>query len=186
MNDTHAKKPGRFLPRRWGVLRRFKKEDDGATAVEFAAVGIPFFLLIFAIIESSLFFFAGQYLETSVDDVARLYRTGQLDSNTSEAEFRNVLCNKVDIIFDCSKLKTDVEVALTFEDLDDPPTPDADGNYDDAGYGYEAPGALEILQITATYEWPVITNFSAPLMTNKSGKWALMHIIAVTRTEPYE
>ena len=92
----------------------------------------------------------------------------------------------MNIIFDCSKLKTDVEVALTFDDLDEPPIPDADGNYDDSSYGYEAPGALEILQITATYEWPVITNFSAPLMTSQSGKWALMHVIAVTRTEPYE
>lgn len=174
----------RMLPRCPKIIRRFNKNDEGVTAVEFSIVAFPFFFLIFAIIESSIFFLATQYLETSVDNVARLIRTGQMDQNTTEAEFRQAVCDEAAIMFDCSKLQLDLEVAATFEDLDEPPTPDADGNYS-ANYSYTAPSRLQIIQVTATYEWPVVSNLAAPLMTNAAGRWALIHVTAVTRTEPY-
>ena len=174
------------LLKRPKIIRRFRKDDDGATAVEFAMIAGPFFLLIFAIIESSIYFLAGQYLESSIDEVGRMVRTGQLDSNTTEAAFKQEICDASALMFDCGSLKIDLSIAATFDTLDDPPTPDPDGNYDSSAFSFTPPGASQIAMITVMYEWPILTNYAAPLMTNTSGKWALLTATAVFRTEPYE
>lgn len=165
------------------VIRRFRSEDSGATAVEFAIIGGPFFLLIFAIIESALFFFAGQYLETTVDEVTRLFRTGQLDSTTTEAEFRKEFCDRLIVLFSCDEVRTEIKVALDFADLDNPKKPDSGGNL--GGNEFVAPGPLQILQVSAQAKWPVYTNFAAPMLYTAGGNFALIQVVTVTRTEPY-
>jgi len=144
-----------------------------------------FFLLIFAIIESSIYFLAGQYLESSVDRVGRMVRTGQLDQTTTEAVFKQEICDAASVLFDCNSLQVDLSVAATFDDLPDPPEPDEDGNYNASAFSFGPPGPEQIAMITVFYEWPIITNFSAPLMTNESGRYALLTATAVFRTEPY-
>lgn len=171
----------RLFPKK---VRRFHDEESGATAVEFAMIAGPFFLLIFAIIETSLYFFAGQYLETAVDETTRLFRTGQLDETSTNADFRNELCNRIDVLFNCADIRTDVQVAARFEDLGEPPVPDADGNF--PADGFDTPGARVIMQVTASYKWPVHTNYSAPMLYAEGGNYALIRVTAVTRTEPYD
>ena len=55
----------------WRTIGRFRSNKKGATAVEFGLVAFPFFFLLTSIIEASLFFFAGQMLESAVDRVGR-------------------------------------------------------------------------------------------------------------------
>ena len=52
------------------VLRRFRRNRRAAAAVEFALVAPLFFVLLFAIIEVALVFFASQVLETVTQDFA--------------------------------------------------------------------------------------------------------------------
>lgn len=168
-------------------VKRFHKEENGATAVEFALIAFPFFLLIFAIIETSLFFFAGQYFETAVDDTLRLFRTGQMDETTTNGQFRAELCSRLTVMFDCVDVRTDVQVAARFEDLGEPPVPDpVTGTFPPDAFPPGASlGAEVIMQITASYKWPVYTNFAAPLAYESGGDFALIRVTAVTRTEPY-
>jgi Flp pilus assembly protein TadG len=58
------------------ALRRFRRNRRGSAAVEFALVAPVFFALLFAIIETSIVFFAGQVLETITQDAARTILTG--------------------------------------------------------------------------------------------------------------
>ena len=172
------------------IVRRFNNDEEGTTAVEFAIVAGPFFLLIFAIIETSLFFFANQYLETVVDDVARLYRTGQLNQATTQTKFREELCDRIVALFNCGDIITQVEVAAKFSDLADPPRADDPANLDDDGnftpaQTYTASGPKEILQITASYQWPIYTHYSAPLVSPGLNNYALIQVTAVIQTEPY-
>jgi Flp pilus assembly protein TadG len=60
---------------------RFARDRKGATAVEFAFVAAPFFLLVFAILEIALIFFASAIIEEAVADAARDIRTGELQSS---------------------------------------------------------------------------------------------------------
>src|SRR5712692_11914383 len=72
--------------------RRLLCREDGAAAVEFALVAAPFLALIFAIIETALVFFAGQYLETVVADSSRLIMTGQVQTQgLGQSQFLNLI-----------------------------------------------------------------------------------------------
>ena len=175
------KKYAKWFPR---TIKRFEDEESGATAVEFAIIAFPFFLLIFAIIESSIMFFAGQYFESAVDDTARLLRTGQLGSTATNADFRTELCNRLTVMLDCNEVATDVQVAGTFDLLEDPPEPDPVTG-DLPADSFDRPGPDLILQVSASYKWPIYTNFAAPLMHSEGSNFALLRVTSVMRTEPY-
>lgn len=158
------------------------------TAVEFAIVGLPFFTLIFAIIEASLFFFAGQYLETTVDDVTRLFRTGQFNTSTTEAQFRAEFCSRLVVMFNCADVRTELQIEANFADLTNPSGPDPmTGNFPGNVFGNAGvgPGAEQIIQLSAQAKWPVFTNFAAPLLHTADGDYALIQVVSVTRTEPF-
>ena len=171
------------------VVRRFNKNEEGTTAVEFAIIGGPFFLLIFAIIETSLLFFANQYLETVVDDVARLYRTGQISNIATKEDLKDELCRRVVALFDCTKIITHVDVAAKFSDLPEPLVP---GDHVNTLGVYEPPERFppeicpeEVLQFTASYEWPIYANYSAPLVAEGLNDNALINVTAVVRNENF-
>jgi Flp pilus assembly protein TadG len=176
------------------IVRRFGKQEDGATAVEFAVLAVPFFVLLFGIIETSLIFFAGQMLESAVDNVGRRIRTGQLDNTLTATEFKQEVCTESQILFSCSNIMIDLQVAAKFDDLGDPPLPDPDTNETDySDYDFVAPCPSEIAMVTASYEWPIYTYFVSDNiyrnLPNSSGnpiyRKILLNAIAVFRTEPY-
>jgi Flp pilus assembly protein TadG len=87
------------------IRQKFKffcKKDEGATAVEFALVALPFFGLVFAILELAIFFFASRYLENAVFD------------NLG----RKILTQRVDAANACSAIQT--EIASMFGSWLDP------------------------------------------------------------------
>src|SRR6476661_10517044 len=104
----------RLLPSR--LVRRFVRQQDGAAAVEFGLVAVPFLGLTFAILETALVFFAGQTLETAVADSARLIMTGQAQTQSFDAAaFKNSVCSKVGGLFDCANgIYVDVKPYTSF------------------------------------------------------------------------
>ena len=166
------------------VVRRFAKKDDGATVIEFAMLAGPFFLLLMAIIESSLLFFAGQLLESSVDDVARKVRTGQLKDVASAAAFRTEVCKDVKVLFDCNDLNIDMQVVATYADLGDMPGP-ADGEIDPDDFSYTQAGPKQIVMITVVTEWPVFTNYFQSALSDLDNNNAVLTAVAAFKTEPF-
>jgi Flp pilus assembly protein TadG len=68
---------GRLLsPARRG-RKLFSRDESGAVVVEFAILALPFFTLIFAILETSIVFLAGQILDASVHDASRRSARGK-------------------------------------------------------------------------------------------------------------
>jgi Flp pilus assembly protein TadG len=86
------------------LLRRFRRNRRGVTAVEFALVAPLFFALLFAIIEVALIFFASQVLETATQDSSRFVMTGQAQgANYTQAQFKTFVCGEVSsALFDCT------------------------------------------------------------------------------------
>src|SRR5580704_1953905 len=90
----------RLLPTR--VACRFARQQDGAAAVEFALIAVPFIALTFAILETALVFFAGQTLETAASEAGRLVMTGQAAS-FSQSDFKTQVCAILNGgLFDCT------------------------------------------------------------------------------------
>src|SRR5687768_17237590 len=84
----------------------FIADERGTTAIEFAILGIPFFALLAAILETSYVFLASQILDTAVQDAGRQIRTGQVESSDTYgvSDFRAAICSGLFGLFDCDKL----------------------------------------------------------------------------------
>lgn len=167
------------------IVRRLKDEEDGVTAIEFSMLALPFFALLMAIIETSLMFFAGQMLESSVDDVGRQIRTGQLDNNMTEVDLRDAICTEAELLFSCEDIKIDMQVVAEFEDLADKPEPNDDGELDDSSFTFTPAGPRQVVMVTVMTEWPIYTNYLQQYLSKLKSKNALLTAVAVFQTEPW-
>ncbi|WP_398472165.1 TadE/TadG family type IV pilus assembly protein [Tardiphaga sp.] len=139
-------------------LRSFRRNEDGAAAVEFGMIATPFFALIFAVIETGFTFMAGQVLETGVEDGARLVYTSQ---TTTANDFKAAICSRVSVMMDCTKLDIDVrsyDPGATINIVD---PIDASGKYVSTGFVYQPPvyspnvASSKTVVVRAFYQWPL-------------------------------
>lgn len=134
-------------------LRGFRRDRSGSAAVEFALIAPMFFALIFALIETGMVFFAGQVLETAIQDGSRLFYTSQAPT---QAQFNAAICARVQVLMDCTQLGVDVRsynpgVAITITD-----PIDSSGNYASGNLVYQPPTATNQTVVTrAFYQWPL-------------------------------
>jgi len=125
----------RLSRRRWS---RFAHAESGATAVEFALLGVPFFALLYAMIEVSILYFATANLDSVVSEAGRLIRTGQAQSSgMTEAQFKDYICGELTLISNCQEnLRIDVRNFTSFNNLSYPPL------VDENSYGIVSPGMV--------------------------------------------
>ena len=137
---------------RLGLLRRFARADDGAAAVEFAFVAIPFLMLVFGIIELGLIVLVSMSLENALMTVDRRIRTGDLQAATRE-QFTSAVCAEMSWLgSSCgSSITLDVRVLPSFADADDLQKPKAGAICFDTG------GPKSIMLVRGYYKWPLIT-----------------------------
>lgn len=169
------------------VMRRFRADEQGATAVEFGIVALPFIALMMAIIETALVFFAGQALETATSNAARLIRTGQAQQLGLTADtFKNLICDQLTYLFDCpGGLYVDVTRYNSFAEINLSKPVDANGVFKPDAFGYEDGVGGDIVVVRTFYEWPTFVN----KLGNDMGDLADgNHLLAATtafRNEPF-
>ena len=112
-----------------------------------------FFALLFAIIETAMVFFAGQVLETGVQDSGRLLYTSQ---GVSQVQFKQDFCNRVGALFPCDSLDLCLDVRRyapgTAITLNDPV--DGGGNYV-PNCIWQDPLPNYTMVVRAFYPWPL-------------------------------
>lgn len=178
--------------RRRGLIRLFVRKKDGATAVEFALVAMPFFAILFAIIETALIFWTTQALENAVSDASRRIYTGQFQqaaggrSSAQLAEaFREDICDSIVALFDCNgSLAIDIRSFPDFPGAALSP-PVNEGNFDASDFGYEATGPDDIVVVRAALAYPVILAIMNPAQINLNNRRRLIMATAAFRNEPF-
>jgi len=174
----------RLLPER--LARRFVRDQKGATAVEFALVALPFFALLFAILETALVFFAGQTLETAAAEASRLIMTGQAQTASySQQDFKKAVCDRIYGLFDCANgVYVDVKQYSSFGSVNNT-APVANGNFDTTKMTYVpgGPGCIEV--VTLYYQWPIYVSLLGNNLSNLNGNYRLLVATSVFRNEPY-
>ncbi len=168
------------------LCARFVKRQDGATTVEFAMVAVPFLALMFAIIETSLVFFAGQTLETAVADSARLVMTGQAQNGAfNQAKFKEEVCKRIHGLFNCaSGMMIDVRTYNNFAAINNSLPVDANGNLIN-NFAYSPGGPGDIVVVRLMYQWPVFVPTLGLDVSNMAGNKRLLVATAAFRNEPY-
>jgi Flp pilus assembly protein TadG len=176
--------------RRWAcprVVRRLLRQQDGSAAIEFGLVALPFFGLIFAILETAIVFFAGQTLEAAVADSARLIMTGQAQTQSlTQATFKNQVCSKIAGLFDCANgVYVDIKKYSSFASVN-VTSPVANGTLDTSGFTYQPGGPGDIVIVRLYYQWPVYVSLLGLNLADLSGSKRLLVATAAFRNEPYQ
>ncbi len=174
------------------LIGRLKRDERGAVAIEFAFLAIPFFTLIFAIIETSMVFFASQILDSAVQDAGRLVRTGQAQAaNYNAASFRTAVCNGTFGLFRCANLKIKVSVVTNFSSASTSSVVATGTNCTPTNCPWTltesySPGTGgDVVLVEVYYRWPMIVNLPGLNLHNLSDGTRLLSSIRVFRNEPF-
>ncbi len=184
-----------------GSRRGFARDEKGAVAVEFALLALPFFAIIFAILETSLVFFAGQILDSAVQDASRKVRTGQAQTAAEVWEgedFRAAVCDGLYSMFDCTKLGISVEVVSTFADAvivtpvseecaagiveEEEEEVDCDWTMEEE---FLPGGGSEIVIVQAHYKWPTMIDLPGVNFATLGDGTRLLSAVRVFKNEPF-
>lgn len=174
-------------------FRHFRHDKDGATAIEFALLAIPFFMLLFAILELAVIFFISSTLSHSVSESGRQIRTGNFQ-NCGQAAFKADICARMQGLGNCEKrLRIDVVSGLTFggvtlPDIPNPPPPANPGDpAPDIPNGlYTETGAAAPVVLRALYYHKLVLPTELTRLENIAG--TNTHLITATtafRNEPF-
>lgn len=172
------------------ILRRFCRNDRGSAAVEFSLIAVPFFALLFAIIETGLVFFADQVLETGIHDSSRFIYTNQMtQQNTNAVQFKQDLCPRIQILMNCDNVDIDVKyyppgTAITIVD-----PISGTGSYDNSGFTFNLPpsGATGTVVVRGFYRWPLIVTglgYNIANIDRGTGNRRLLAATAAFHIEP--
>ena len=175
-----------LLPRTMLFLSRFGKAKSGATVVEFALVATPFFLLLYAILDISLIFFASTTLENGIVGAARKIRTGEAQSmGMTAAQFRTLVCNEISMMLGCdARLGLDVRKYNGFGNAAFPAALDSNGNMvGNMSFNPGLPG--DVVVIRAYYTWPMLTPTVGTKFVNMAGGHRLLEASIAFRNEPF-
>ncbi|MBB3162677.1 pilus assembly protein [Rhizobium laguerreae] len=180
--DQKTDKGRAFVPFRFLRLRALARSREGAAAIEFALLAIPYFLVIFAILETFVAFAAEELVSNGVDTMSRRMRTGQITYNLgrttdmNQAQFRQAFCDEISILIRCSatevatpsKLYLDVQTFSTFSAIPTTIPKVSTDKYADinpAAFKYTPGGAGTINMLRAYYRWEIITDLVRPYIT---------------------
>ncbi|MEZ2143078.1 TadE/TadG family type IV pilus assembly protein [Bradyrhizobium sp. DN5] len=179
--------PAATTKRRRNRLAAFARDSRGATAVEFALVAVPFLALIIALIQTFLVFFAQQMLESVVRQSARLVMTGQVQSaQMTQAVFKQKVCDQIVILFNCSGLMVDMQVATSWTSANTAmPTLTFDGSGKVTNtWQYDPGDAGDIVVLRVMYVWPVVLGPLGFNLSNLSNGNRLIMSSAAFQNEP--
>ena len=213
-NDT-IKSPKKWQPKPLSGKNKsqlkktgFLKDDSGVAAIEFAMLGLPFFLILFSVMEIAMVFFGNTNIEYATREAARLIRTGQAQTgvdfaredddgdgspntgNITASEFKNLVCDKMFIVSNC-KSKIHIQVK-TFDDWGDVDAdalslPITTGGVHDASIHneFEQPGSCKITVVRSFIERTLIAQIPGIGVSNLSNGNLLQVGSAIFQTEPY-
>ncbi len=168
-------------------LSRLCRDRSGGAAVEFAIIAMPFILLLLAVLEVGLVYFANFSLENAAAQGARLIRTGQAQTQSFDAaKFKTEVCKYIAPPVTCSGLKLDVRHYANFSgagsDLTNPL--DSSGNLK-TNFSYDPGAGGDVVVVRAFYEWALKLPTEISFGNMKNGDRILVATVAF-RNEPFQ
>ena len=170
------------------LLARFRNNSRGTVAIEFAMIALPFFLLVFAIIEVGLSFMAQQVMANATDEIARRLRTGELRAaNVSGNQLHDRICARLFLPeAGCPNLVVDLQTYASFTNVPVTIPLTASGDVNANGFKNSVGGASTINQLRVFYRWPILTNLMRNRIDSINGTGrTLLFSTATWKNEPF-
>ena len=181
-------------------LKKFRRNKDGATAIEFAILGLPFLALLFGIIEISVVFIITTNTEHALAEVSREIRTGEFQgSGGGVDEFKDAVCAALSGLGDCDKLRVDVVSAASgkFSELVLPVSPtDCTGDADQIeaceaadpvlpADTFATTGSEDVVIVRVQYVHQLTVSSRLTGLSNAPGNTRVINATTAFRNEPF-
>ena len=179
--------PASRRPRR---LRDLFASETGATAVEFAMIALPFFALLFSIIELGMMFMTATTIEAATVSAARQIRTGQVQTTGTNTAvgFKTLVCNGMSWIStsDCmANMSIDVRTFPTFAAVT-VTAPVKNNQIDQTQLTYDAGASCDIVLVRAFYAWTLLAPVLEPGLPNLGSNQRLLTTAVAFRNENWQ
>jgi Flp pilus assembly protein TadG len=173
----------------WKHLSSFGRASDGHAAVEFALVAMPFFFMLFAMIELAIVLNISTLLDDGVRAAARRIRTGQMQQagGASLSTFKADVCSRMVWLEEhCnSHLSLDVRTYPQWSSANPPNPVQANGSFNEGALTFVPGGPEDIVMVRAYYRWTLFTPFLSQALGKLSGNQAVVYSTSAFRNEPY-
>lgn len=174
-------------------MKRYRDAKDGATAVEFAILLVPFGAMLFAIIELGIVFFIQATVGNAMQEASREIRTGQFQSSGGlAAAFADKVCAGMAGLGSCGALRVDVVSSATgrFEANLLPATPRSDPADPNAAppmppSSYVDTGPRAVVVVRAQYYHKLAFPGKYTRLANASGNVRIIETVTAFRNEPF-
>ncbi len=159
----------------------FRRDEGGATAVEFAFVAPILFLALFSIVEVGMLGMMSSGLDNAVADTSRRIKTGRDDSASSAGAFEDQVCARMGgSVTECrSRLTVSVQKFDRFSDANAIVNTQPAGQFDKGSAG-------DIVIVKANYVWPLMTPFIATAYHRDGPMQVTLGARAAFKNEPFE
>ncbi|MBV9993412.1 MAG: pilus assembly protein [Alphaproteobacteria bacterium] len=166
--------------------RLARRARSGSALLEFALLAPVFFLMLFAIMEVGIIFFAQSTLQTGAEDAARLVRTGQVQNGGLTADqVRTRVCKDIAPLIPCDgNLYIDIESFSNFGGVNfsNPLGPD---NKMKPMNNFSTGNACDVILVRVFYTWTVFTPILTPFLVNLADNKHLLYASSAFRNEPF-
>lgn len=186
------------------LLAGLGRNSEGAAAVEFALVAMPFLALCGAVFQIAFQIWATQNFDRALQNAVRTLLTGQFqqanagqtDPATLLANLKSTMCGPpnalIPTVFNCQGVRIDVATASTFASAaPSAPINAATGTWNTnfgTNYACAKPGTIVV--VTAAVQFPTFFNLmglnTQKFTTGSGAGSSLLTSTAVFRTEPYQ
>jgi Flp pilus assembly protein TadG len=179
-------KPSKHKQRASVRRRFFWRDASGASALEFAILALPLILLLLAVFEAGVVYYANYSLENAVAQGARLIRTGQAQSQAfSASQFKTEVCKNISPPITCDGLKLDVRHFSSFGGSSLTNPLDGAGNLK-TDFSYDPGVGGEVVVVRAFYEWNLTAKLPKQIgLSNMANGDRLLVATTAFRNEPF-
>lgn len=165
------------------LSRRYLLAQDGAAAVEFSLVLMPFLIVLLGTIEVMMAFFIANSIEAAMDLATREVRTGQMQAaGDPEQAFHDVLCDHV-IAVDCDDIRFEIVAGDSFGEVG-ATQPFWEGVGEGNG-DVDIGGSSSFIMVRAIYDYHFFTPLIGDLLSAEPGNTMPVRVTAVIRNEPF-
>lgn len=179
--------------------REYKNKEDGATAIEFAMLIIPFSALLFSVLELGIIFFLTSAMSHALSETARDVRVGSFQKSCgTAATFKQAVCDKMSGGSKCmTRLRIDVKTSNTGQ-FEPDMLPDFPQTLEPGDPGYD-PSVEPVIEpdqyddtagrapviVRAQYHYKLSLPSSLTRLNNTTGNVRVLESISAFRNEPF-
>ena len=153
-------------------------------------LALPFFAVIFAILQTAIMFLTAQVLDSALEDAARRVRTGEAQAYTL-ADFRTYMCAYTFNLVDCSQIQIQSAVlssgfsgvVKTVPQTCNTTTCTWTSGWE--AYNAGATACRAVMQVSAYYRYPLMVALPYFNLRNQPDNYRLLSAIRVFRNAPY-